>query len=122
MLPSGSAGGFECWSSAAASEGCASWSNAARAAPRNNADSRLTFQPIEDGPKMPLRESEVRSATVAHSWAMSSRDTGERLVSISYLDSEGRSIAPAFGCISYAYECLSSLVHRHRAAPAFASS
>jgi len=50
---------------------------------------------------MPLRESEVRSATAAHSWEMSSRDTSEWLVSILYLDSEGRSIAPAFGCVSF---------------------
>ena len=38
---------------AAATQGCASCSNAARPAARNSADSRLTFQLTESGPKMP---------------------------------------------------------------------
>src|SRR5579859_2149373 len=68
---------FECCSSAVATQGCASCSNAARAAPRNSADSRLIFQLIDWGPNMPASGLEVARSIAPMRASLSPFDTNE---------------------------------------------
>src|SRR5690242_7887575 len=64
---------------AVATQGCASWSRAARPAPRKTPDSRLIFQVMEFGPKMPARGSALRQAIAASDDSRSARETRDSM-------------------------------------------
>src|SRR5271163_3092768 len=89
-LASGSVRSVECCCSAAATQGWANCSSAARPAPRNKADSRLTFQLIEDGPKMPACGSDVSCPTEVRRASMCFRETRKLDASMASLDSGNR--------------------------------
>src|SRR5690348_1407681 len=78
--PSGSVRRFECWSSAAATQGCVNWSREARPAPRKSADSRLMRQLRDEGPKSPSRGFGVVSRTEFQRDSMLLRETGDGVV------------------------------------------
>src|ERR1039458_3740055 len=73
---------LECWTSAVATQGCASCRSAARPAPRNKADSRLIFQLMESRPKMPAFELVERRAIGASKVSMSCDETNAGVSSL----------------------------------------
>src|SRR5208283_2497101 len=76
----------ECSAIAAATQGCASCSNAARPAARNRADSRLIFQLIDFAPKSPSRPPAAwRFSSASKLSSSAAQTTWELPIAITFL-------------------------------------